>query len=63
MIDGICNDLFECSRYWYAEEEYDDNGKLIYQPPPLDDAWLDECGHRERKAELDQQRRKNDDHL
>ena len=53
VVDGICNDLFECSRDWYAEEEYDDVGKLIYWPPPLDDVWLDEHGRRERKAELD----------
>ncbi len=26
VVDGICNDLFECSRNWYAEEEYGDNG-------------------------------------
>ncbi len=31
VIDGICNDLFDCSRDWYAKEEYDDNGKLIYR--------------------------------
>ena len=63
VVDGICNDLFECSRDWYAEEEYDDVGKLIYRPPPLDDVWLDERGRRERKAELEHQRRRNDDCL
>ena len=63
VVDGICNDLFEWNRDSYAKDEYDDNGKLIYWPPPLDNVWLDEQGRREDKAEFDQQWRRNDDRL
>ena len=55
VIDTIFNDLFESIRDWYAEEEYDSSGQLIYRPPPLADVWLDECGRRERKKELGKQ--------
>jgi len=44
VFDAICNDLFDLNRDWYADAEYDDNEKLIYRPPPLDDVWLDEQG-------------------
>ena len=56
VIDRICNDLFDSSRYWYAEEEFDSNGQLIYRPPPLADLWLDERGRRERKDKHGKQR-------
>lgn len=26
----ICNDLFDINIYWYAEDEFDDDAKLIY---------------------------------
>ena len=56
VIDTICNDLFDSSQDWYAEEEYDASGQLIYHPPPLADFWLDEHGRRECKTELCKQR-------
>ena len=62
VIDAICNDLFEFNRDWYAEEEYDED-KLVYRPPPLDDVWLDEQGRRNRKQELDYQRRRREDRI
>ena len=37
IIDTICNDLFDSSRDWYAEEEYESSVKLIYRPPSLAD--------------------------
>ena len=37
VIDQICNDRFDSRRDWYAEEEYDPEGQLIYRPPPLAD--------------------------
>ena len=52
VIDRIYNDLFDSSRDWYAEEEYDPEGQLIYRPPPLSDVWLDELGRWERKEQL-----------
>ena len=49
VIDRICNDLFDSIRDWYAEEEYDPKGQLIYRPPPSDDVWIDEAGRRKQK--------------
>ena len=37
VIDKICNDIFDSSWDWYAEEECDPKGKLIYRPPHLAD--------------------------
>ncbi|KAL7456349.1 hypothetical protein ACHAXS_000377, partial [Conticribra weissflogii] len=33
VVDAICNRLFETDRDWYVDEEYDDNGQLVYAPP------------------------------
>ena len=52
----ICNDLFVNSRDCYMEEEYNDDGVLIYTPPPLDEFWLSEPERRERRHALDKQR-------
>jgi hypothetical protein len=41
-LDKICKELFVNSRDCYAEEEYDEDGMLIYEPPPLDEVWLSE---------------------
>ena len=60
VIDTIWNDLFDSSRDWYAEEEYDSSGQLIYRPPPLVDVWIDERGRRERKTELGKQRNRQE---
>ena len=49
MIDQICNNIFDSSRDWHAEEKYDPEGQLIYRPPPLDYVWLDETGRLEQK--------------
>ena len=40
----------------YAEEEYDEDGFLIYKPPPLDEVWLSEPKHCDHCAELEKQR-------
>ena len=56
-FDELCNDLFETSRDWYTEEEYDSDGVLIYKPPPLDEVWLTEPQRRERREALEKQRR------
>ena len=44
-LDQICNELFVNSRDCYVEEEYDDDGILVYKPPPLDEVWLSEPEH------------------
>ena len=60
VIDTICNYLFDSSHNWYAEEEYDSIGQLIYRPPSLADFWLDERGRREYKTELGKQRNRQE---
>ena len=51
-IEAICSDLFYINQYWYAEEEFENAGNLIYRPPPLHDVWLDERGCRVYNQEL-----------
>ena len=57
------NDLFNSSRDWYSEEEFDFVGQLIYCPPPLSDVWIDERGRRERKEELVKQRNRQEQQI
>ena len=45
-LDRICDELFATNRKIYAEEEYDDDGLLVYMPPPLDEVWLSEGDQR-----------------
>ena len=60
MIDQICNNLFDSSRDWYAEEKYDPESQLIYRSPTLADVWLDETGRQERKEQLGKQRKRQE---
>eukprot|EP00956_Cyclotella_meneghiniana_P042975 scaffold249367_cov117-Cyclotella_meneghiniana.AAC.2 len=55
-LDKICDGLFAECRDCYAEDEYDDDGMLIYMPPPLDEVWLSEPERRERRDKLEKQR-------
>jgi hypothetical protein len=41
-IDKTCGQLFVNSKECFVEEEYDEDGLLIYRPPPLDKVWLSE---------------------
>lgn len=59
VTDAICKELFEDSRDIYVEPEYDDDGHLVYSPPPLDEIWLTEPERRERKQRLRDQRLRN----
>ena len=55
-LDKICNELFVKSLDCYVEEEYDEDGVLIYKPLPFLEVWLleQECwGH---KGKLEKQR-------
>ncbi len=45
VVESICNELFQLNRELFAEEELDEAGNIIYQPPPLHEVWLDEAGH------------------
>ena len=47
VIESICNELFQLNRELFAEEELDEAGNIIYQPPPLHEVWLDEAGRRQ----------------
>lgn len=50
-LEKICKCFFE--------EEYDNDGILIYSPPPLDDVWLSEPHCCECHIKLEQQRERN----
>ena len=59
VIDAICNTLWDNNREQYAEEEYDEDGMLVYQPPPLDEVWLSEPERRDRKERIRGQQRRH----
>jgi hypothetical protein len=61
VVDAICKDIFENSRDWYVEPEYNEDGVLVYEPPPLDKVWLSEPEQRERKERLRRQRERNEE--
>jgi hypothetical protein len=61
VIESICNELFQLNRELFAEEELDEAGNIIYQPPPLHEVWLDEAGRRQGNEDCICQRRRNDD--
>ncbi|KAL7460298.1 hypothetical protein ACHAXS_001818, partial [Conticribra weissflogii] len=54
--DAIFDDLFENERDWYGEIVTNSAGEVIYQPPPLEDIWLDETERREKKVEVRRRR-------
>ena len=56
VVAAICDMLWDHNRELYALDEFDDDGILIYQPPPLHDVWLTEEERREKKVKLRQQR-------
>ena len=59
-FDRICSTLYDESRDWYIDpDDFDDDGDLVYAPPPLDEVYLNEEERRERKERLDQQRNNN----
>jgi transposase InsO family protein len=55
-LDKICAELFVSSRECFVEDEYDEDGMLVYRPPPLDEVWLSEPERRERRKFLEEQR-------
>ena len=52
VIAAITNMLWDNNRELYALDEFDDDGLLVYQPPPFHDVWLDEEERREKKVRL-----------
>ena len=63
VLNEIFNDLIELNSDQYSEYEHDDNGKLIYRPPPLEDICLDEQGRLNLRHEFDNQLRRRDDRI
>ncbi len=61
VVKSICQDLFQLNRELYAEEELDEAGNIIYQPPPLHEVWLNEAGGRQGNKDCIQQQRQNKD--
>ncbi len=58
IIESICQDLSRLTNWELsAEEELNEPGHNIYQPPPLHTVWLDEAGLRhDNKDHIQQQR-------
>jgi hypothetical protein len=52
VVDAICNLRWDNNQEFFAEEEYDKDGMLVYQPPPLDEVWLSKSERRDRKDRL-----------
>lgn len=48
--------LFDNCRDWYGEVEHDENGVVIYEPPPLEDVWLSEMERREKRGDVRRRR-------
>ena len=56
VTDAIAEKLWDSNRELFAEAEYDDDGMLVYEPPPLDDVWLTEDERVEAKQRRHKQR-------
>ncbi len=54
-LDQMCSTLLADSRDCYAENEFDEDGMLIYKPPPLDEVWLSEPECRNCRIQLEKQ--------
>ena len=50
--DALFDKLFKNVREEYAPAEYDDLGRIIFEPPPLDDIWLSEGERRDKRVNL-----------
>ena len=54
-LDKICAELFVSSRECFVKDEYDEDGMLVYRPPPLDEVWLSEPERCEQRKFLEEQ--------
>jgi hypothetical protein len=50
--DALFTKLFNNAREEYAPAEYDKAGRILFEPPPLDDIWLSEGERQEERANL-----------
>jgi hypothetical protein len=60
-VEPIYDELFQLNRELFSEEELDEAGNIIYQPPPLHEVWLNEAGRHQGNGDRIRQRRRNDD--
>ena len=60
-VEPIYDELFQLNRELFSEEELDEAGNIIYQPPPLHEVWLNEAGRHQGNGDCIRQRRRNDD--
>ena len=58
IVDAIADSLWDNTREVYALDEFDKDGMLVYEPPPLDEVWLDEPARRDCRNRIDRQRRR-----
>jgi hypothetical protein len=49
VTDAITESLWDNSREYFGEDEFDEDWILVYEPPPLDDVWLNEEERRDAK--------------
>ncbi len=61
IVESICNGLFQRNRELYDEDNLNEAGNIIYQPPPLHEVWLDEAGCCQGNEYRIHQRRWNED--
>ena len=56
FTESLEQGLWDTSRELFVEAEYDEDGLLIYSPPPLEDVWLTEDERLEAKRQRMKQR-------
>ncbi len=56
MSDERLLDIFKTSREVYSDIERSEDGAIVYTPPPLDDIWLNEGEHHEKRLEVAKER-------
>ena len=60
VFEAISDMLWDKNRELYALDEFDEDGLLIYQPPPLNDVWLNKEERRDKKVRLKKQRERQE---
>ena len=54
--EKLFTDLFENVREHYRPSDCNEQGDIIFEPPPLSDMWLSECERREKRVEIERRR-------
>ena len=55
VADAICYQFFESNQNIYTEDGISVNGEWIYSPHPLDEVWLSEPEHQDRRGKMEAQ--------